>query len=191
MKNQEKQKVRNSLKGKLYYLLGRILTLYSVYKIIISSINFLLRRTYSIDPVTRSLHILSYFVNISPYFIEFVSTYFSFGFIGILIFSNIRSFLLLLISMINLCAGIISAGLSTNILMIIISEVTGAYFIASALLMRANIPEDKRQSINTALPGIDFNSFHHMFDAAFTVSAILTILMLFIKHNLSYKSKLL
>ena len=93
--------------------------------------------------------------------------------------------------MINLCARFISAGLSTQILMLIISEVTGAYFIATVLLMRANIPEHKRESLTYALSGIDFNTFHHMFDAAFAITAIITGVMLFIKHRLSYKSKIL
>jgi golgi pH regulator len=191
LKNQEKQKTRYSLKGRFYYLLARVLTLYSIYKIVISWINYILKRKYSLDPIARLLQILGYFVYISPYFIEFVSTYVSFGFIGLLIFMNIRSFLLLLISIINLCSKLISSGLSSQILMIIISEVTGAYFMATVLLMRANIPEDKRESMTYALNGIDFDSFHHIFDVTFTISSVVTAALFYLKHKLSFKSKLL
>jgi golgi pH regulator len=189
IKNQEKQQLRNSAKGKLYYLLGRVLTVYSVYKIIMSAVNYIFRRRYSLDPISRSFQVLCYFWDISPEIIEFATTYLSFGFIGVLIFTNIRSFLLLLISVINMCSRLISTGLSKQILMAIIAEVTGAYFMASVLLMRANLPEEKRQSLTNALPGVDFNSFHHIFDAVFTVSAIITAFLIYLKHHFSHKSK--
>lgn len=190
IKNQEKQQIRNSLKGKIYYFLGRILTIYSIYKVIISSINYFFKRRYSLDPVSRTLQIFSYFFAISPDLIYFVDTYVSFAFIGLLIFTNIRSFLLLLLALINICARLISAGLFGEILMVIISEVTGAYFMATVLLMRANLPEQNRAALTYALSGIDFNTFHHMFDAVFTISAILTAGLLYMKHKLSFKSKL-
>lgn len=188
--NQEKRQLRNSFKGKFYYFLGQILTVYSVYKIFMSIVSFVLKKQYSVDPITRGLQIVCAVFEISPQLIEFITSYVSFGFVGILIFTNVRSFLLLLISMINIVARFISGGLSTQILMAVLSEVTGGYFMASVLLMRANIPEEKRGNLTNALSGIDFHRFHHLFDATFTISALLTAIMLLIKHKTKYKKKI-
>lgn len=188
--NQEKKQLRNSVKGKFYYLLGQVLTVYSVYKIFMSILSFVLKKQYSVDPITRGLQIGCAVFDVSPQLVEFVTSYLSFLFVGILIFTNVRSFLLLLISMINLVARFISGGLSTQILMVVLSEATGGYFMASVLLMRANIPEDKRGNLTDALAGIDFFTFHHLFDVTFTISAVVTALMLFIKHKWKYKKKI-
>ena len=188
--NQEKRQLRNSFKGKFYFLLGQILTVYSVYKIFMSIVSFVLKRQYSVDPITRGLQIGCAVFEVSPQLIEFITSYVSFGFVGILIFTNVRSFLLLLINMINTVARFISGGLSTQILMAVLSEVTGGYFMASVLLMRANIPEEKRGNLTNALAGIDFHRFHHLFDATFTVSAIVTAIMLLIRHKTKYKKKI-
>lgn len=190
LKNKEKHNLRGTFKGKTYYMLGRILTIYSVYKIISSAINFAFKRRYSLDPISRGLQIICYFFDIPAEFAEFITTYAGFAFIGILIFTNIRGFLLLLINTINNLARLISTGISTQILMAVISEVTGAYFMATVLLMRANIPESKRANISTALSGVDFNTFHHIFDATFSISALITAILLLIKHKMHYKSKI-
>jgi hypothetical protein len=67
----------------------------------------------------------------------------------------------------------------------------GAYFMATVLLMRANLPIENREGITSALPGIDFFSFHHLFDGTFTISSIVTTGLLYLKYIFSIKRKVM
>ena len=65
----------------------------------------------------------------------------------------------------------------------------GAYFMATVLLMRANLPVEMRQGLTDALTGVDFFMFHHWFDAAYTVASLVTALLLYVNYLVSVKHK--
>ena len=95
----------------------------------------------------------------------------------------------MLASTVNTFGKLISSGLSSDVVLLIFAEVMGAYFFATVIMMRANLPESSRQSMSTAMSGIDFFSFHHIFDATFAISSIIVSLVLYVKYYFSIKKK--
>ena len=187
--NEEKKRIRDSTKGKFFYLLGKVMVVYSIYKIIMSSINYIFERNVGVDPITKSIQVISGLHPELAQYLQAMTTSFSVILVGALIFTNVRSFLQLLISLINLLGRFISGGLSTQILMFCISEATGLYFMATVLLMKANLPEGFRNNFENALGNPKFVKFHHMFDATFTVTAVVTSVILVTRHKLKFKKK--
>jgi len=118
-----------------------------------------------------------------------VSGQLSFLFVGVLIFTNIRSFTNYLIALMRSCSRLIATSLSAESLLLICAEVMGAYFMATVLLMRANLPVEMRQGLTDALTGVDFFMFHHWFDAAYTVASLVTALLLYVNYLVSVKHK--
>lgn len=189
--HREKEKLSKTWKGKFYSLFARFLVVYGIYKVMFSIYNVTLQKKYSLDPVTRGLHIFCYFFSIDESFVSFVTEYISFVFVGILIFTNIRSFANILVSIVNQCGKLLSSGLSSDSLLLMLSEVMGSYFMATVLLMRANLPETNRESMTSALSGVDFFSFHHLFDASFAISSVITAFVLYLKYVFKIKKKTL
>lgn len=192
--NREREQLSHTLKGKLFSIWARFLLVYCVYKLVFvtpkqATINFLFRRKYSIDPVSRALIILGWFIEISPTSREFVSSQVSFMFIGVLIFSNFRSFFYILASFIRSFGKLLSSGLSTETFLILASAAMGSYFLATVLLMRANMPVNNRQGISNALDGLDFFTFHHIFDATFAVSSLISAVVIYLRYLFSIKLK--
>eukprot|EP00359_Climacostomum_virens_P008046 CAMPEP_0204916248 /NCGR_PEP_ID=MMETSP1397-20131031/14112_1 /ASSEMBLY_ACC=CAM_ASM_000891 /TAXON_ID=49980 /ORGANISM="Climacostomum Climacostomum virens, Strain Stock W-24" /LENGTH=435 /DNA_ID=CAMNT_0052088687 /DNA_START=577 /DNA_END=1881 /DNA_ORIENTATION=+ len=178
--NREREKLSHTFKGKIYSVWARCLLVYCVYKLVFATINSIFRRKYSIDPVSRSLIVLGWFIEISPTFREFVSSQVSFMFIGILIVSNFRSFFYILASFIRSFGKLLSSGISTETFLVLASAAMGSYFLATVLLMRANMPVESRQGISNALDGLDFFTFHHIFDATFAVSSLTSAVVLYL-----------
>jgi hypothetical protein len=187
--NEEKKRIRQTQKGKFYYLLGKVMVVYSIYKVFMSSVNYLFERNVGVDPITKSIQLVSGVNSSFAQSLQTMTTTFSVLLVGVLIFTNVKSFLQLLISLINLLGRFISGGLSTQVLMFCISEATGLYFMATVLLMRANMPEGFRNNFENALDNPKFLKFHHMFDATFTVTAVVTSVILIVRHKLKFKKK--
>ncbi|CAG9313515.1 unnamed protein product [Blepharisma stoltei] len=189
VENREKEKLSKTFKGRIYSLFAKFLVIYGIYKVVFSIYNVALQKKYSIDPVTRGLHIFCYIFGLDESFLNFVIEHSSFAFIGILIFTNIRSFANILVSIVNQCGKLLSSGLSSESLLLMLSEVMGAYFMATVIMMRANLPEKKREAMTNALSGVDFFSFHHLFDGAFAISSVITAVILYLKYIFQIKKK--
>ena len=132
------------MKGKVYSLMARALVFYALYKSAMSIYNFLMKQKYSIDPVTRGITIFCHMAGVDLSYATLFVSQLSFGFIGVLIFTNIRSFANLMVSVINTCGRLISSGFSSDLLLLFLAEVMGAYFMATVLMMRSNLPESNR-----------------------------------------------
>lgn len=59
----------------------------------------------------------------------------------------------------------------------------GMYFCSSVLMMRMNMPAEYRMIITEVLGGLHFNFYHRWFDVLFLVSAVTTILVLYIVNR--------
>lgn len=77
----------------------------------------------------------------------------------------------------------ISSSKSSNIIVLVLAQIMGMYFCSSVLLMRMNMPSEYRVIITEVLGGLHFNFYHRWFDVIFLVSAITTIVVLYLLHK--------
>jgi golgi pH regulator len=92
--------------------------------------------------------------------------------VGILVFTQVRSFLLQLTRVFSAN----SSDLTSNVFILLLAEIMGVYFVSSVLLMRVNLPLEYRQIITDVLGDLEFDVFHAWFDAIFIIAAVITIL---------------
>lgn len=59
----------------------------------------------------------------------------------------------------------------------------GMYFCSSVLLMRMNLPAEYRVIITEVLGNLHFNFYHRWFDVIFLVSALSTIVVLYLSQK--------
>ena len=100
----------------------------------------------------------------------------SFIFVGILVFTNLRSFLLFVTRLFHSW----SSHVTSNAVIIFLGEIMGMYFVSSVLMMRMNLPLQYRIVVTQVLGDIEFTFYHAWFDVIFFISAVGTILLLLI-----------
>lgn len=77
----------------------------------------------------------------------------------------------------------ISSSKSSNIIVLILAQIMGMYFCSSVLLMRMNLPAEYRVIITEVLGNLHFNFYHRWFDVIFLVSALSTIVVLYLSQK--------
>jgi golgi pH regulator len=165
--------------GKMLNLTGYGLSVYCIWKIFISIINILLNRDRKRDPVTLGLQRLVYFTGMKVD-VVFWSQHISFVFIGILVFSNVRGFL---IRMSKIFSAISTAN-SFRVFGIFLTWLMGMYFVSFVLLMRMNMPTEYRRIVTEVLGAIEFKFYYRWFDEVFLISAFTTIVITIISNRL-------
>eukprot|EP00656_Telonema_subtile_P010715 TRINITY_DN15202_c0_g1_i2.p1 TRINITY_DN15202_c0_g1~~TRINITY_DN15202_c0_g1_i2.p1 ORF type:complete len:426 (+),score=87.12 TRINITY_DN15202_c0_g1_i2:102-1379(+) len=133
---QQMLKFSKSLEGRFFNLIGYFFAGYCVYKIVMTTINIILRRGGKIDPISRGLHI---FILIMGYEIdhEFWSQALSFVTAGVLVLCTVRGFMK---NFVMKMFENYSSSVSSNCIVLLLVEVMGMYFISAVMLMRMNIP---------------------------------------------------
>lgn len=174
----ERAEWQKTWRGKYFNCLGCLFSLYCMWKIIISTINIIFDRVGKIDPVTRGMSILVHSVGIDID-VAFWSPHISFMLIGCIVITSIRGLLLTLTKFFYA----ISSSKSSNIIVLILAEIMGMYFVSSVLLMRMNMPEKYRTIISQVLGDLHFSFYHRWFDVIFLVSALSSIGFLYLAHK--------
>ena len=172
--------------GRLMNLLGYFFSIFCVYKMLMASINIIFQRVNKTDPISRTLqfllqHILSIDVDVRLW-----SQYASFGLVGILVATQIRGFLLLLMRLFHAYANVYTS----NTMILFFSELMGMYFVSSVLLMRMSVPQEYRLIISAVLGDIEFHFYHHWFDVLFILSSTFSIIGLFLARQAVTRIKL-
>ena len=165
------------------WLFGYFFSIICVYKMIFACINIIFQRyaQQAPDPVTRSIDLGLRFI----FHVEMENSqlnewvqYISFVFVGILVATNLRSFLVQLTKIFHAW----SSALTSNLFVIFLAEIMGMYFVSSVLMMRMNLPLQYRIVVTQVLGDIEFTFYHVWFDSIFFVSAVGTILLFLISR---------
>ncbi|DAZ98673.1 TPA: hypothetical protein N0F65_008799 [Lagenidium giganteum] len=170
---QERSRRSRTLRGQVFNFLGYIMSGFCVYKMFMSTINVVFRRNREKDPITDAIEKLLY---VWPSLAEminlrFISEFASLAFVGILVFSQTRGFLLTLVKIFRAW----SSTVSSNSVVLWLAHLMGMYFVSSFVLMRMNLNATHRQRIDEVLGDIEFNVYHRYFDITFVLSALCSI----------------
>ncbi|XP_008705966.1 Golgi pH regulator A isoform X3 [Ursus maritimus] len=152
----ERIEYSKTFKGKYFNFLGYFFSIYCVWKIFMATINIVFDRVGKTDPVTRGIEITVNYLGIQ-FDVKFWSQHISFILVGIIIVTSIRGLLITLTK--------------------------GMYFVSSVLLIRMSMPLEYRTIITEVLGELQFNFYHRWFDVIFLVSALSSILFLYLAHK--------
>jgi len=167
-----------TLQGRYFDFVGHIFSIYCIWKIFISSVNIIFDRIGKKDPVTRGIEISVHYLGIQ-FDVEFWSQQISFLLVGILIITSIRGLLITLTKFFYA----LSSNKSSSIIVLVLAEIMGMYFISCLLLMRMNMPPQYRKIISLVLGDLQFHFYHRWFDVIFLVSALASIGFLYVAHK--------
>ncbi|XP_008479018.1 Golgi pH regulator-like, partial [Diaphorina citri] len=112
------------------------------------------------------------------YFIVTNIRFVSFLLVGCIVLTSIRGLLLTLTKFFYA----ISSSKSSNIIVLVLAQIMGMYFVSSVLLMRMNMPPEYRSIISKVLGDLQFNFYHRWFDVIFLLSALSSIVFLYLAH---------
>ena len=73
-----------------------------------------------------------------------------------------------------------ASAVTSNWLVLLLALIMGMYFLSSVLLMRMNLPEEYRYILTQVLGELRFNFYHRWFDVIFLVSALASVLFLYL-----------
>lgn len=161
-----------TLEGRAASALGLLLAVYGVYRVVMASVNVLLSRDPTADPITTALALALTYADI-PDAQAWVQPA-SFVLAGVLVLSNVRGFLVNASRVFRQVSGAGGAA-PTGLLL---AAVMGSYFVATILLMRMSLPEQYRVGLVAAVGAVQFNLFHRWFDVVFVVTALITAMAL-------------
>ncbi|XP_034498874.1 Golgi pH regulator isoform X9 [Ailuropoda melanoleuca] len=175
-----------TFKGKYFNFLGYFFSIYCLWKIFMATINIVFDRVGKTDPVTRGIEITVNYLGIQ-FDVKFWSQHISFILVGIIIVTSIRGLLITLTKFFYA----ISSSKSSNVIVLLLAQIMsdswvnlqGMYFVSSVLLIRMSMPLEYRTIITEVLGELQFNFYHRWFDVIFLVSALSSILFLYLAHK--------
>uniref|UniRef100_A0A673KQ39 Golgi pH regulator-like n=1 Tax=Sinocyclocheilus rhinocerous TaxID=307959 RepID=A0A673KQ39_9TELE len=174
----ERIEYSKTFQGKYFNFLGYFFSIYCVWKIFMATINIVFDRVGKTDPVTRGIEITVNYLGIQ-FDVKFWSQHISFILVGIIIVTSIRGLLITLTKFFYA----ISSSKSSNVIVLVLAQIMGMYFVSSVLLMRMSMPLEYRTIVTEVLGELQFNFYHRWFDVIFLVSALSSILFLYLAHK--------
>ena len=170
-------RLSKTLYGRMLNVLGHFLCIYCVFKALNAAVNIIFSRDRTSDPVTRTLMRISYVTGLEmgQASIHFWTQHLSFILIGVVAFSNVRTFLKTLSKTFSFWA---SGAVSADLLGLFLGWVMGMYLVSQVLLMRMQIPEQYRGIITNTMGHVNFAFYDRFFDRMFLVSAVCSVCVL-------------
>ncbi|CAH8539098.1 unnamed protein product [Dicrocoelium dendriticum] len=175
---QERIEFSCTLRGKYYNLLGHFFCVYCCWKIIISTVNILFNRIGRQDPITQGISIAVHYLGYE-FNVKFWSRQISFWLVGIIVVTSIRGLLITLTKFFHA----IASTKSSNVIVLILAQIMGTYFVSSVLLLRMNMTAEYRSILTQVLGDLQFHFYQRWFDVIFLVSAISSIGFLYMAHK--------
>lgn len=162
-----------TLRGRVFNILGYVLSVYGLYRVVSAMISIVLRLdpTRGKDPVTRGMEVLLIFLKVPNPHMWIQPA--SFVLIGVLVFTNVRGFLINLNTVFSVVGS--DRGVTGNSIVLLLAQVMGTYFVATVLMMRLSMPEPYRRNVTQSFGEIEFPFFHRWFDVIFVLSACASI----------------
>uniref|UniRef100_A0A8C5ACD1 G protein-coupled receptor 89B n=1 Tax=Gadus morhua TaxID=8049 RepID=A0A8C5ACD1_GADMO len=155
----ERIEYSKTFQGKYFNFLGYFFSIYCVWKIFMATINIVFDRVGKTDPVTRGIEITVNWLGI-----QFDVRPHMPALIGCLIRAPPPRPL-------SLFFYAISSSKSSNVIVLVLAQIMGMYFVSSVLLMRMSMPLEYRSIVTEVLGELQFNFYHRWFDVIFLVSA--------------------
>ncbi|VDM53726.1 unnamed protein product [Angiostrongylus costaricensis] len=174
----ERIEYSKTLMGKYFNVLGHFFSVYCIWRIFICTVNIVFDRVGKVDPVTKAIEIGVNWIGIDLD-VRFWSQHISFLLVGVIAVTSIRG---LLITLTKFFLAI-SSSKSSNIIVLLLAQIMGMYFVSSVLLMRMNMPHQYRKIITEVLGDLQFNFYHRWFDVIFLISALSSIVFLYLAHK--------
>ena len=170
-------RLSRTLYGRGLNVLGHFLCIYCVFKALNAAVNIVLSRDRTSDPVTIALMRMSYVTGIvlDEGAIQFWTQHLSFVLIGIVVFSNVRTFLITLSKVFSFWAA---GTVSSDLLGLCLGWIMGMYFISQVMLLRTQIPEQYRGIVTETMGHVNFAFYDRFFDKMFLLSATCSIVVL-------------
>jgi len=161
-----------TLRGRIMNVLGSCCSAVCIYKIVMATINLLLRRggAQAEDPATRLLNILLVHLRI-PIDPSYWVPVLSMVFVGYLTFANTRQFIHRLLAIFRM----VSTSVTSNSLALLLSEVMAMYFAACVLLTLRFVPKQDRAEMLNIVGDVDLSYVHLHFDYVFLLSSLCTL----------------
>lgn len=181
VEEERKLQVSNTLRGKIFSFLAKILSLYCIYKVIMSLVNLILGRKGGLDPINKLMRLIVtiFNVNIDAQNIDIICSNMSFIIFGFLIIINVRSFAKNIIQCFKIIVKRYLADiLSTDMVVYMLSEILGVYFVSTLLMMQNTFPYQFKQNINKVLGEINYTVLYNRFDTVFIVSSLVSMLVI-------------
>lgn len=159
-------------RGRVMNGLGCFCSAVCVYKILMSTVNLLLRRggAHSEDPATRLLNLLLVHLRV-PLDVSYWVPVLSLIFVGYLTFANTRQFIQRLLTVFRL----VSTSVTSNSLALLLSEVMAMYFAACVLLTMRFVPRRDRSDLLAMVGDVDLAFVHLHFDYVFLISSLCSL----------------
>ncbi|CAO3649364.1 unnamed protein product [Mucor fragilis] len=143
-----KSRFSQTWKGRIWGVVDKIFAMYCVYKLIVTTINVLLQRSGSSDPITKMLSVMMSHLDrnnvdfkIDP---VFWSQQLSFWFAGVIVFGSVRGFLKILTRVLRVFT--LKVTFSTSNILLFVAHMMGMYFLSSVLMMQMSLPPEYRYS---------------------------------------------
>ncbi|CAL8096138.1 unnamed protein product [Calicophoron daubneyi] len=175
---QERIQFSRTLKGRYFNCLGYFFCGYCCWKIFISTINILFNRIGRQDPITQGISIAVHYLGFE-FNVKFWSRQISFWLVGIIVITSIRGLLITLTKFFHA----IASTKSSNVIVLLLAQIMGTYFVSSVLLLRMNMTAEYRTILTQVLGDLQFHFYHRWFDVIFLVSAVCSIGFLYMAHK--------
>ncbi|MDP2436449.1 MAG: Golgi pH regulator family protein [archaeon] len=167
-------------KGRMFDLLGYVLSVYCVYKIIMYTANINIDSRPQDDPISIGLKLLTQKLKFEID-AEFWGQTIALVLVGIMIAASIRGFLLRLMAWFSTY----SSSDTSDIIVLLLAMVMGMYFVSSVLLIRMNLPSTYRAIVSEVIGEIEFSFYHRWFDFIFLIASLSTVLYLFVSATIA------